>query len=487
MAWGYKEEYGLDVCVLRFFGSYGERQYLNWWGGPQGAIPRGDQRGQADHGPRRRQPDPLLHPHRRHDRGDRARGREPRGERRDHQHRQRRRDLDPRASRADARASRASAGEPNIELIPYEKVAAGAYQDVQRRMPDLTQAARDPRSSRPESTSKTGISRLWEWYREPGPVSGAYSLLYNRPVFFKDAATITDHIDAVRRATRTSRSRRSTRNGGFPRAPRDLRFRRGGPALLPVRRAAPGRYLIDARLPGLAAATPTPTRSPSSRTSTSTASAGSSSSTTTASTASTRCFDASRVRRDLRQPHERLADGQLHAGLRQPRHGRRGEPPPPPRRASGRSTSATGHGRRRPTSAGAASRRSRSASASPSAAAGSGLALDISAREEDRLYGEQWYEFLADSRGQLGTESGASCVDLEDEVRAKSTCAGARAAGRVTLEDLEQGALGQVGRGGAAPHAPARATSRPPRCGSARSCTKAATTECSRRTATTSR
>ena len=24
--------------MLRFFGSYGERQYLNWWGGPQGPF-----------------------------------------------------------------------------------------------------------------------------------------------------------------------------------------------------------------------------------------------------------------------------------------------------------------------------------------------------------------------------------------------------------------------------------------------------------------
>ena len=41
-------------------------------------------------------------------------------------------------------------GEPNIELIPYEKVAAGAYQDVQKRMPDLTKQREilgfDPRS-----------------------------------------------------------------------------------------------------------------------------------------------------------------------------------------------------------------------------------------------------------------------------------------------------------------------------------------------------
>lgn len=75
-------------------------------------------------------------------------------------------------------------------------------------------------------------------------------------------------------------------------------------------------------------------------------------------------------------------------------------------------------------------------------AAGSGLRLDISAREQDRLYGEQWYRFLADSRGQLGTESGASCVDLEDEVREEyvALSAGGRT---VSLEELERGALGR--------------------------------------------
>jgi len=73
---------------------------------------------------------------------------------------------------------------------------------------------------------------------------------------------------------------------------------------------------------------------------------------------------------------------------------------------------------------------------------GAGLRLDISAREEDRLYGEHWYEFLANSRGQLGTESGASCVDLEDEVRGEylELSEGGR---EVTLEELERGALGR--------------------------------------------
>jgi UDP-glucose 4-epimerase len=31
----YEKEYGVRVVVLRYFGSYGPRQNLSWWGGPQ--------------------------------------------------------------------------------------------------------------------------------------------------------------------------------------------------------------------------------------------------------------------------------------------------------------------------------------------------------------------------------------------------------------------------------------------------------------------
>jgi hypothetical protein len=49
-------------------------------------------------------------------------------------------------------------------------------------------------------------------------------------------------------------------------------------------------------------------------------------------------------------------------------------------------------------------------------AADSGLQLDVATREADRLYGDHWYEFLANCRCVLGVESGVSCFDLEDEV-----------------------------------------------------------------------
>lgn len=50
-----------------------------------------------------------------------------------------------------------------------------------------------------------------------------------------------------------------------------------------------------------------------------------------------------------------------------------------------------------------------------------GLTTDISVREEDRLYGEKWLDFLRSSRFSLGTESGASVVDFDGEIRKKTS------------------------------------------------------------------
>lgn len=49
-------------------------------------------------------------------------------------------------------------------------------------------------------------------------------------------------------------------------------------------------------------------------------------------------------------------------------------------------------------------------------ARGSGLRLDVASRESDRLYGDDWYRFMANCRCVLGVESGVSAFDLEDEV-----------------------------------------------------------------------
>ena len=75
-------------------------------------------------------------------------------------------------------------------------------------------------------------------------------------------------------------------------------------------------------------------------------------------------------------------------------------------------------------------------------AEGSDLVLDIEVEEADRLYGDDWYRFMAGCKAVLGTESGVSCFDVEDEVVAEYTrlSAGGR---EPTIEELERGALGR--------------------------------------------
>lgn len=38
LAMGYKESHDIPVTILRIFGSYGPRQHLSWWGGPQSVF-----------------------------------------------------------------------------------------------------------------------------------------------------------------------------------------------------------------------------------------------------------------------------------------------------------------------------------------------------------------------------------------------------------------------------------------------------------------
>jgi hypothetical protein len=45
-----------------------------------------------------------------------------------------------------------------------------------------------------------------------------------------------------------------------------------------------------------------------------------------------------------------------------------------------------------------------------------GLRLDVSVREEDRIYGADWYRFLASCRAVLGVEAGVSVFDLDGTV-----------------------------------------------------------------------
>jgi len=74
-------------------------------------------------------------------------------------------------------------------------------------------------------------------------------------------------------------------------------------------------------------------------------------------------------------------------------------------------------------------------------AADSGLTMDIGVREEDRIYGEDWFRFLASLRATLGVESGVSCFDLRDEVREEFGRLTAEKGREPTIEEMKGGAL----------------------------------------------
>lgn len=50
-------------------------------------------------------------------------------------------------------------------------------------------------------------------------------------------------------------------------------------------------------------------------------------------------------------------------------------------------------------------------------AEGKGLKLDLSYREEDRIYGDEWIEFIKGSKAVLGVESGSSVFDFTGEIQ----------------------------------------------------------------------
>jgi hypothetical protein len=69
-------------------------------------------------------------------------------------------------------------------------------------------------------------------------------------------------------------------------------------------------------------------------------------------------------------------------------------------------------------------------------AAAGRLALDIANGESDRIYGEDWHRFMGNCKATLGTESGVSVFDLEDEVLARYEEVAA-SGGEPGFEDLE--------------------------------------------------
>ena len=165
LAFAYQDEYQLPVTVLRYFGSYGQRQYLNWWGGPQGpfleAISRGEPMQVHGDGTQTRcftYITDMVEATARAIEREEANG-----------------EIinvgnDEEISIKDLAVLMHElsgvGGEPRIEFVPYEQVAPG-YQDVMKRIPDLTKQ-RQLLEFTPEIDLREGIRRLWAWYAQLG-------------------------------------------------------------------------------------------------------------------------------------------------------------------------------------------------------------------------------------------------------------------------------------------------------------------------------
>jgi len=163
LAFAYQDEYRLPVTVLRYFGSYGERQYLNWWGGPQGvfleAIAKGEPLQVHGDGAQTRcftHVADMVEATARAIERDGANGEIINiGSDQEISIRELA-ELMHRLSGAE--------GEAKIELVPYETFSRG-YQDVLRRVPAL-EKQREILGFEPQIDLEEGTRRLWQWYSQ---------------------------------------------------------------------------------------------------------------------------------------------------------------------------------------------------------------------------------------------------------------------------------------------------------------------------------
>lgn len=175
LCYAYQDEYGMDVTMLRFFGAYGERQYLSWWGGPQGVFLEAIAEGR----------EVELHGNGLQTRcfvfvNDLVEAVANAVERPEANGEIINVGTDEEISIADlAKMMHRLSGEPgelNVKMVPYESLSTN-YQDVMRRVPDLTKMRRILGVENYVPLEE-GITRLWNWYRKVrGSDSHASSLV----------------------------------------------------------------------------------------------------------------------------------------------------------------------------------------------------------------------------------------------------------------------------------------------------------------------
>jgi len=163
LALAYQDAYGFPVTLLRFFGSYGPRQHLSWWAGPQAVFIDCVLNGK---------PVPI------HGDGKQTRSftyvsdtidgiyasivrDEANGEiiNIGSQHEITILELAQRIKRLSG-----TPGELQIEFIPYSSFAGGRYEDVMRRVPDTSLAERIL-GVKARVGLDEGLSRTIEWQR----------------------------------------------------------------------------------------------------------------------------------------------------------------------------------------------------------------------------------------------------------------------------------------------------------------------------------
>lgn len=161
LSFAYRDEFQLRVVVLRYFGAYGPRQHLSWWGGPQAVFITAVLKDQEIeiHGDGLQTRsfiyiDDLVHATHRVVESDQVNG-----------------ELlnigSPHEISILELANRIShlvrpGQEPRIRKIPYETF--GRYQDVRRRIPDITKA-RTLIGFQPGVSLEDGLRRTIAWQR----------------------------------------------------------------------------------------------------------------------------------------------------------------------------------------------------------------------------------------------------------------------------------------------------------------------------------
>jgi UDP-glucose 4-epimerase len=166
LALAFAEAHGIPVSIVRIFGSYGPRQNLSWWGGPQSvfisAVLRGETIPIHGDGSQTRSFTYV---------GDTVNGlvrvleNGPSGEVFNIGNTRQISILQLAHMIYELLGERSS---PKIEFVPYEKIAGRKYEDVMRRIPDITKA-RDMLGFAPMVALEEGLRTTIDWQRQVLP------------------------------------------------------------------------------------------------------------------------------------------------------------------------------------------------------------------------------------------------------------------------------------------------------------------------------